>query len=70
MISLALSESALSGSSEETLYWTITESPFRINSAKWASHGNGTYDFGPEMTDVDMPVMVGGQAVVAPFRAP
>ncbi|MFZ3585031.1 PQQ-dependent sugar dehydrogenase [Loktanella sp. DJP18] len=34
------------------------------------SNGNGTYDFGPEMTDVDTPVMVDGQAVVSSFSGP
>ncbi|MCP1167548.1 DUF7282 domain-containing protein [Limimaricola litoreus] len=34
------------------------------------SNGNGTYDFGPGMTDVDTPVMANGAAVTAMFTVP
>ncbi|MGR3464092.1 DUF7282 domain-containing protein [Limimaricola sp.] len=34
------------------------------------SNGNGTYDFGPGMTDVDTPVMANGAPVTAMFTVP
>ena len=34
------------------------------------SNGNGVYDFGPDMTDVDTPVMVNGAPVTAMFTVP